>query len=67
MKILKSDEKYFDGWNDKKKYLHEEKQRPFFKEGEMWFASLGVNMGYEQDGKKQRRSKTCDSFKKVQQ
>ncbi len=44
-------QKDFDNWNDKKKYLHKEKQRPFFKEGEVWFASLGVNIGYEQDGK----------------
>ncbi len=44
-------EKDFDSWNEKKKYLHEEKQRPFFKDGEVWFASLGVNIGYEQDGK----------------
>ena len=44
-------QKDFDSWNSKKKYLHKEKQRPFFKEGEVWFASLGVNIGYEQDGK----------------
>ena len=43
--------KDFDSWNDKKKYSHEEKQRSFFKDGEVWFASLGVNIGYEQDGK----------------
>lgn len=43
-------EKDFKNWHDKKESLHKEKERPFFKEGEVWFCSLGANIGFEQDG-----------------
>lgn len=42
--------KDFDTWNGDKKSLHHEKERPFFDIREVWFAHLGVNIGYEQDG-----------------
>lgn len=42
--------KDFEKWNNKKEILHKEKERPFFHEGEIWFCSLGVNIGFEQDG-----------------
>lgn len=45
-----SETKDFDKWNREKKKLHFEKQRPFFDTREVWFAHLGVNVGYEQDG-----------------
>lgn len=32
-------------------FLHVEKARPFFREGEVWFCALGVNVGFEQDGR----------------
>ena len=35
----------------KKEFLHKEKARPFFHEGEVWFCALGVNVGFEQDGR----------------
>lgn len=38
-------------WHKNKEYLHEEKARPFFHEGEVWFCALGVNIGFEQDGR----------------
>ena len=37
-------------WNIKKIEVHHEKIRPFFHEREIWFCSLGVNVGFEQDG-----------------
>jgi len=43
--------KDFKNWHQKKIKLHEDKQRPFFHEREVWFASLGVNIGFEQDGR----------------
>lgn len=43
--------KDFQKWHKKKEYLHEEKVRPFFREGEVWFCALGVNVGFEQDGR----------------
>ncbi len=45
--IMKKD---FQKWNTKKEFLHKEKVRPFFHEREIWFCTLGVNIGFEQDG-----------------
>lgn len=41
----------FNNWNEKKKKAHNDKQRPFFHEQEVWFCSLGANIGFEQDGR----------------
>ena len=43
--------KDFQQWHTKKEFLHKEKIRPFFHEGEVWFCSLGANVGFEQDGR----------------
>lgn len=42
--------KDFDGWNDKKKKIHKEESAPFYHEREVWWCSLGINIGSEQDG-----------------
>jgi mRNA interferase MazF len=42
--------KDFDGWNEKKKSIHDREQAPFFHEREVWWCVLGLNVGYEQDG-----------------
>ncbi|HEY1835541.1 MAG TPA: hypothetical protein VGG13_01845 [Candidatus Saccharimonadales bacterium] len=43
--------KPFDEWNTVKKRLEARGQAPFFKEREVWFAAVGVNVGHEEDGK----------------
>ncbi len=44
--------KDFDGWNVVKKQLHQaEGRNVYFKEREIWFCALGINIGFEQDGK----------------
>jgi mRNA interferase MazF len=43
--------KEFDNWNEQKKCLHKIEQLPMFSEREVWWCSLGVNVGDEQDGK----------------
>ena len=43
--------KDFETWNRQKKGLHQKQKRRFFKEREIFYASLGVNVGFEQDGK----------------
>jgi len=43
-------EKDFDGWNEKKKNLHSSPSKPFYHEREIWWCSLGINIGFEQDG-----------------
>ncbi|OHA89944.1 MAG: hypothetical protein A3F53_02460 [Candidatus Zambryskibacteria bacterium RIFCSPHIGHO2_12_FULL_48_10] len=46
--------KDFQSWHKEKSVLHEDKIRPFFHEREVWFASLGVNVGFEIDGKHEK-------------
>lgn len=40
-------EKDFDQWNEKKKRLDAVKRSLLFKEGEIWWCSVGVNVGEE--------------------
>ena len=47
---IKSMKKDFQKWHNRKELLHKEKIRPFFREREVWFCTLGVNIGFEQDG-----------------
>ncbi len=44
--------KDFDRWNEQKKKLNVDVEPLYFREGEIWWAHLGVNIGYEIDGKK---------------
>ena len=41
----------FDNWNTKKKQLAVRTNTPTFKEREVWWCSLGHNIGTEQNGK----------------
>ncbi len=43
-------EKDFDGWNEKKKETDVRSDAPFYHEREIWWCTLGVNVGSEQDG-----------------
>lgn len=43
--------KNFKVWHSEKSILHDDKIRPFFHEREVWFSSLGLNIGFEQDGR----------------
>ena len=42
--------KDFDAWNNIKKHLHTREDAPFYHERELWWCTLGVNIGFEQDG-----------------
>lgn len=44
-------EKDFNAWHKKKKDIHFNKKAPFFHERDIWWCSLGVNIGQEQNGK----------------
>lgn len=44
-------EKDFDGWNNVKKILSKKEERFFFKEGDIWWVSVGQNLGTESYGK----------------
>ena len=41
----------FDDWNEKKQALHATRPNILFKEGQIWWCSLGVNVGEEVLGK----------------
>ena len=44
--------KDFDGWIAKKKeYHYRDSLPPLFKERDIWWVSIGVNVGFEEDGK----------------
>ena len=44
-------QKDFDTWNNLKKNIDQDTKNIFFHEREIWFSKLGLNVGYEQDGK----------------
>ncbi len=46
-------EKNFQHWHDHKSMLHHEGEPPLFKQREIWWCSIGLNVGYESDGKSQ--------------
>lgn len=47
--------KDFDGWIVKKKeYHYQPKLPPMFKERDIWWVSVGINVGYEEDGKHEK-------------
>jgi mRNA interferase MazF len=46
-------EKDFDRWNEQKKLLNTKNEKFFFKEGEIWWCSIGMNVGAESYGKGQ--------------
>jgi mRNA interferase MazF len=46
--------KNFEGWITKKRVLHEKiSASPMFKERDIWWVSVGVNVGFEEDGKQE--------------
>ncbi len=46
--------KDFGVWHNQKSDLQENKTRAFFHEREVWFTSIGANIGFEQDGKHEK-------------
>lgn len=44
-------------WHGLKTYIHNDKVRPGFTVGEVWFCSFGENIGFEIDGKNKENTK----------
>jgi len=49
-KIIAMTTKDFDTWNENKKVIHTTNENKLYHEREIWWCSLGVNVGFEQDG-----------------
>jgi mRNA interferase MazF len=62
-------QKDFDRWNKLKKTTDgkDEAARLFFREGEIWWVHLGVNIGYETDGKRKDFARPVVVLKKYNQ
>ncbi|MEQ1705427.1 MAG: type II toxin-antitoxin system PemK/MazF family toxin [Rickettsiales bacterium] len=43
--------KDFEGWGNLKIHLHSRTDIPTFQQREIWWCSIGVNIGHEEDGK----------------
>ena len=56
--------KKFDNWNDVKKNLHGEHKAIIFKERDIFWVSIGVNIGYAR-WKRRDIFKTCCSRKEI--
>lgn len=57
-------QKDFAFWHKRKSILHNEKTRSFFHEREVWWCSLGENIGFEEDGKGDKFARPVLVFKK---
>ncbi|HCC59856.1 MAG TPA: hypothetical protein DEP95_01445 [Candidatus Staskawiczbacteria bacterium] len=43
--------KDYTKWHNKKALINKIEPRPFFHEREVWYCAMGVNVGFEQDGR----------------
>ena len=43
-------QKDFDSWSRRKKDIHAAAERPFYHAREIWWCTVGVNIGNELDG-----------------
>ncbi len=57
--------KAFDTWNNLKKDIHTNKNRIHFRQGEIWFVSIGQNIGYEVYGKGENFLRPVVIFRKI--
>lgn len=57
-------QKDFEKWHNKKTEIDGSLRRLFFHEREVWWCSIGVNVGFEQDGKGQYFARPVIVFKK---
>ena len=51
IKLFLNMEKNFDEWNEQKKMLEQKTKRYLFKEADVWWCSIGVNVAEESSGK----------------
>ena len=66
MRNIKTKE-IFDSWNKDKKETQEKEHSIYFREAEIWWCKLGINLGDEQDGKGDNFSRPILIIKKFNQ
>lgn len=60
--------KNFNLWNSKKKKINQKNiQKVYFHEREIWWCGLGLNIGFEQDGKGEKFQRPVVVIKKFNQ
>lgn len=57
-------DKDYQKWHEYKRELHQSESVKYFYEREIWWCSLGVNIGYEEDGKSEYFSRPILVLKK---
>ena len=57
-------DKDFKKWHGKKQDIDKSANRVYFHEREVWWCSIGINVGFEQDGKGDRFARPVIIFKK---
>lgn len=57
--------KDFERWNIKKEMLHQNRTGVYFRKREIWWCALGVNVGYEQDGKNENFERPVLVLRKI--
>ncbi|KKP68373.1 MAG: hypothetical protein UR66_C0006G0074 [Candidatus Moranbacteria bacterium GW2011_GWE1_35_17] len=57
--------KEFEIWNKKKQKIHLDERSIYFRKKEIWWCSLGVNVGYEQDGKNENFERPVLVLRKI--
>lgn len=53
----------FDSWNQLKQKIHNKKKAPYFREGQVWWIHVGLNIGSEIYGKGKYFLRPCLIFK----
>ena len=48
---IKDVSREYDGWNAEKKKIEKSAKRQVFNTGQVWWCSVGINIGREEDGK----------------
>lgn len=57
------DENYLK-WSERKRFLESKRGRALFHERELWWCSIGLNIGHEENGKGERFARPVVIFKK---
>ena len=58
-------DKDFDKWNEKKKAIDKNEESYLFKEGDIWWVSVGINVGSESCGKGETYRRPVMIYKKL--